>query len=264
MRYGVLSDIHANLAALRAVLSALRSEGVDGYLCCGDLVGYGPQPNETVETLAGARVLCVAGNHDLIATGRLADDRCVPLARTSLRWTQDVLAPDVRAFLEGLPQVREVAGLVLAHGSLDDPQEYVERAEQADRQIGLLAAGYPSASLLLLGHTHRPWLWSRGEELEPAGPVTAPLPDEASLINPGSVGQSVSRVPLARFVVLDLDRREASFHAVPYDHTACRRALREQGLDPRSCHPYRSVFRSWASRVKHLALRAAGAVPVER
>ena len=88
MRYGVLADIHGNLHALRAALGALGREGVDRYLIAGDLVGYGPNPNECVELVAGLDAVCVAGNHDLIALDRLSDERCPELARQSLRWTR--------------------------------------------------------------------------------------------------------------------------------------------------------------------------------
>lgn len=262
MRYGVLSDIHANLPALRAALASLRAAGVDGYLCCGDLVGYGPEPNEAVEIVAGLGAVCVAGNHDLIALGQLSDERCVPLARASLRWTQGVLRADTRQFLAALPRTAEIGDLVLAHGSLADPEEYVERPEQAERQLEQLAAEYPGAAVLLLGHTHRPWIWSRVRSVEPAGPVEAPLPGSPCLLNPGSVGKTIGCAPLARCLILDLERREVSFHAVPYDHTACRRALLQQGLDPRSCYFRPSIIRSWGSRLKRLALRTAGAAGV--
>src|SRR2546427_11361968 len=132
MRYGVLADIHGNLYALRAGLEELRRRGVDRWLVAGDLVGYGPNPNECVELVAGLDAICVAGNHDLIALGRLSDERCIPLAQTSLRWTRGVLGNDARAFLAGLPERASVpGGVTLAHGSLDNPQDYTVTPRQA-------------------------------------------------------------------------------------------------------------------------------------
>ena len=96
MRFAILSDIHGNLPALEAALELFARAGVDRYLCAGDLVGYGPFPNECVERIAELGAVCVAGNHDLIALGRLSDDRCIPLARNSLRWTREVLTPATR------------------------------------------------------------------------------------------------------------------------------------------------------------------------
>ena len=121
MRYGVIADVHGNLDALRAVLRAIDREGVDRHLVAGDLVGYGPYPNECVAAVAELSAICVAGNHDLIALGALSDERCIELARRSLTWTRRVLGADERAFLAALPRVDTAPGGVrMAHGSLDE------------------------------------------------------------------------------------------------------------------------------------------------
>ena len=162
MRYAVLADIHANLHALSAVLDKLSGERLDGYLCAGDLVGYGPQPNECVELIAELGATCVAGNHDLIAIGRLGNERCSTLARTSLEWTSGTLQPAARRFLAGLPlRAHAAGGVVLSHGSLEDPQEYVTRTTQVRAQLHHLNREHPSARLLVLGHTHIPGAWDR-------------------------------------------------------------------------------------------------------
>src|SRR5688572_30513028 len=103
MRLGVIADIHGNLHALEAAFATLNREGVDGYVCLGDLVGYGAFPNECVERVAETGAVCVAGNHDLIALGRLPDDQCIPLARHSLEWTSRQLTPASRDYLSRLP-----------------------------------------------------------------------------------------------------------------------------------------------------------------
>src|SRR6059036_2321500 len=110
MRYAVLSDIHGNLAELEAALAYFRRVGVDGYLCAGDLVGYGPEPNECVTAVASLDAVCVAGNHDLIALGELSKERCIPLARRSLEWTRKALRGDVREYLAGLPRRARAEG----------------------------------------------------------------------------------------------------------------------------------------------------------
>src|SRR3954451_22574338 len=91
MRFAVIADVHANRHALDAALAFLADQDVEVYLCAGDLVGYGPFPNECVRRVRDLPGVCVAGNHDLIALGRLSDERCVPLARASLRWTRAAL-----------------------------------------------------------------------------------------------------------------------------------------------------------------------------
>lgn len=236
VRYGVLADIHANLHALRVALSTLERHGVDRYVCAGDLVGYGPSPNECVELVAGLDCVCVAGNHDLIALERLSVERCIPLAQDSLRWTRRVLGDDARAFLAALPDRAATAdGVVVAHGSLRDPEEYTTRARQAREQLARVADELPGARVLVLGHTHRPWAYARAAGSLPTRHTLA-LPDEVIHANPGSVGQSRELRARARCLLLDLDDSSATFLAPSYDVGACRAALRGSGLPERSCH----------------------------
>lgn len=256
MRLGLISDIHANLHALEAVLDALRKERVEQYLCAGDLVGYGPLPNECVERVAGLDSLTVAGNHDLIALGTLPGERCIPLAQRSLAWTREVLREETRRYLGALPLAAEMEGVVLAHGSLDDPEEYIREPSQVVRQLGRMEARYPDAGVLVLGHTHRARAHSGdGAELPRDG--TVPIgAGGARLLNPGSVGQSRERSAVARYAVLDLESRTARLHAVPYDVQACREALRRAGLSPHSCHLAPSRFRIGLSAARSLFLPA--------
>lgn len=237
MRYGVIADVHGNLDALRPVLRAIDCENVDGYLVAGDLVGYGPHPNECVAAVAELAATCVAGNHDLIALGILSDDRCIELARHSLRWTRQILGADERAFLAALPRVATAPGGVrVAHGALDDPQEYTTAAGQALAQLAQLDRLDDGDRALVLGHTHRTLAYTRSAGRLPTRGATALPPGEAVLLNPGAVGQSRELRVRARFAVLDLDARQARFFAIPYDVGACRSALRRVGLSPRSCH----------------------------
>lgn len=239
MRYGLVADVHGNLHALRATLLVLESQSVDAVVFAGDLVGYGPFPNECVELIAGLNAIGVAGNHDLIALGRLPDERCIPLARQSLSWTRSVLVEESRHFLSTLPLVTEAAGgVMVAHGSLDDPQEYTVTAERAVQQLDQLPLDSSTAEILVLGHTHRPWCYGRaGGAMKVVAGSPIPLPPgQRYLLNPGSVGQSREFRNHARFAVLDLDERLVEFHRVAYDFSACRRALRRQGLPRHSCH----------------------------
>jgi predicted phosphodiesterase len=238
MRYGVISDVHANLHALDAALDFLSSQDVDRYLCAGDLVGYGPLPNECVRRVRDLGGPCVAGNHDLIVLDRLSDERCIPLARASLRWTRTVLDQQARAFLESLPLRETTPEVALSHGSLLDPQAYVVTEAQARASLNDVGRVAPGASIVILGHTHRPLavgLWSGVLLHGPTGSVSLP-PGEAVVLNPGAVGQSRSADPRARVMVLDTATRVAAFHAVSYDVEDCRRALAERGLPPTSCH----------------------------
>lgn len=248
MRYAVLSDVHANLPALRAVLDAVPRHTVDGYLVTGDLVGYGAHPNECVELLASYDALCVAGNHDLIAVGSLPDARAGGLARETLAWTRSVLTEASRGYLSGLPNVREVGPILLAHGSPDDPQEYVTEPRRA-RELLDATPG----RLLLLGHTHHAWAVGRraGTVLRRRTRSVRIDPDDRYLLNAGSVGQSRDRSLAARFAVLDLTAGTVAFRAVAYDVAACRTALIGAGL-PATTY---QLLPTWAERREELVDR---------
>jgi putative phosphoesterase len=258
MRLGLISDIHANLHALDAAIAALRREGVDRFVCAGDLVGYGPFPNECVERVASLDAVTVAGNHDLIALGRLSDDRCIPLARNSLRWTRDALRDDARRYLAALPlRIQIGSETVMAHGSLDDPQEYVSQPSQAVAQLEQLSAEFPGARLLILGHTHRPRAHTANGMLLDLRTPTSLAEGSLALINPGSVGQARERAALARFALLDLEIGQATFMSAAYDTAACRTALRRLGLPAGSCHLAPSLMASGVGRARQLGGRIA-------
>ena len=238
MRLALLADVHANLHALEAALARLADEGVEAYVCAGDLVGYGPAPNECVARVTALPGVCVAGNHDLIALGQLTTDRCIPLARDSLMWTRTRLSPASRDALEQLPLRSHVASVTVAHGSLTDPQEYVRSPARAGEQLDELSVRAPEAEILVLGHTHVALAVAerRGDLLRSrAGRVALPE-GERYLLNPGSVGQSRERRPGARVALLDLALREASFLEIPYDTRGNRAALRRAGRPSWSSH----------------------------
>jgi putative phosphoesterase len=211
VRYGLLADVHGNLPALEAVLEALDAEGVERCMCAGDIVGYGPQPDECIDALRERETLCVAGNHELILVGRLPEEGIHEWARTTLRWTRGRLSADNRAWIEGLPLRAGAGAIAMAHGSLDDARTYVRTEEHAREQLAALGA----ERVLVLGHTHVPLLVPDGGRL---------------LVNPGAVGQSRERRILASAAVLDSDDMSVRFVTVPYDVQATARALAREGL----------------------------------
>jgi predicted phosphodiesterase len=234
LRYGVLADIHGNLHALRAAIARLRKEGVDAWLCAGDLIGYGPHPNECVEIVAEFGATCVAGNHELLISGRLDERAAGRLARETIGWTRAVLHDDCRAYLAALPLVATAPGVVIAHGSLTSAEDYVRRDVEAAAQLCLLARDHPYARALVLGHTHEPWVHGEraGTVARRPGAAVALARGERYLLNPGAVGQSRERVrtPHALCLTLDLDPARVRLIAERYDVRACRAALRRHGL----------------------------------
>jgi predicted phosphodiesterase len=257
-RYGVISDIHGNLHALEAVLTALGRAGVDRFICSGDTVGYGPFPNECVRRVAALPGIVVAGNHDLMAIGRLPTAGLPEFVRVTQEWTRAALAPDARRMLEQLPSVLELDSIVVTHAALGSATDYIRTEEQAKAQLMVLRAGWPGAEILILGHTHRQLLFAeRGGTIR--GRASRPVDDGRYLINPGSVGQSrqFELAPQARYAVLDLAERRVEFHAIDYDRRAARRSLRERNLPFASIH-LRPALRPAARRaVSAIVARAA-------
>jgi len=212
-----------------------------------ELVGAGGEPVDLWRTLASHGVADLPPNliddeartlETTLALGRLPLERSGRLARETTPWTRAVLRDDSRAYLAGLPLTLRLGDLVMAHGSLTDPERYVTRPAEAREELLALERMAAGVRVLVLGHTHRPWLYheSAGTLPSPTGRTTALPPAGRLLVNPGSVGQSRQRerVPHARFLLLDLDRGEIRPFAEPYDVDAARAALRAAGL-PRSC-----------------------------
>ncbi|MGH2996027.1 MAG: metallophosphoesterase family protein [Gaiellaceae bacterium] len=230
MRVAVISDIHGNLHALEAVLAAIDGEAPDAVWCLGDLVGYGPRPNECCTLVAARASLCLIGNHDLGVLGRIDLDEFSPDASAVARWTQTQLTDSARTYLEGLEPTAAEQGAELFHGSPRDPVwEYVLSAEAAYEAMRLT-----SAPLVLVGHSHIALALTLANDelgggLAPEG-TQLDLTEGRWLLNPGSVGQPRDGDPRAAYLWLDLDRRFAAFRRVPYPVQTTQAEMREQGL----------------------------------
>ena len=235
MRVAVLSDIHANLPALQAVLAAVGP--VDAIWHLGDAVGYGPQPNEVVERLTREGAVGVRGNHDSAATGLIDADWFNEDARVAVEWTARVLTPASRAALLALPERRTQGAFTLVHGSPRDPiWEYIASTEVARAGLEALGTRYG-----LFGHTHDPRVFrAQGRTVETLGPsdhAELQLDERPVLLNPGSVGQPRDGDPRASALVLDLAAHRATWHRVAYDIAEVQARMREVGL------PRRLVYR---------------------
>jgi diadenosine tetraphosphatase ApaH/serine/threonine PP2A family protein phosphatase len=217
MRAAVISDVHSNLAALEAVLAAIDEDAPDELWCLGDLVGYGPRPNECTQLVQERAKVCLCGNHDLAVCGTLDLWEFSGDAGTAARWTRTVLTDEALAFLNSLEPAAKVEDVALFHGSARDPVwEYVLSGEAA--LTTLLLTQEP---LVLVGHSHVALeIRLLRDQLDGglAGDGTE-LKLEASrcLLNPGSVGQPRDGDPRAAYLLLDLEARTASFRRVEYD-----------------------------------------------
>jgi predicted phosphodiesterase len=243
VRIAIVSDIHANLAALEAVLSHAEQRGaLDGVWVLGDTVGYGPQPGACIARLRQLGAFAVAGNHDRAATGMMSTDDFNPLAAEAALWTRERLTEEEAAYLDGLPEVAQApagagandSDFTLVHGSLRWPLwEYIYSHEAAAAHLRLQRTPFS-----LFGHTHVPALIVEGGP-HPEGCDLRPLPDGAvveldrgvkTAANPGGVGQPRDGDPRTAYAVYDSQAATISAHRLEYDIEQTQRLMEAAGL----------------------------------
>jgi len=222
MRLLVLSDLHANLTALEASLSAAEGKW-DRVVCLGDVVGYGPDPNEVTSIIRGLGATTIRGNHDKAVAGLMPTDDFNPVAKMAVHWTRAQLKPENLQWIALLPQgPYEAEGVVLVHGAFQDEDEYVFTPSQALE--GLLDSSLP---VTFYGHTHHQGGFSYMDpqldvlQLHPRQSETLTAlriePNKRYLLNPGSIGQPRDGDPRAGFAIADLSAGMVEFWRVPYD-----------------------------------------------
>jgi diadenosine tetraphosphatase ApaH/serine/threonine PP2A family protein phosphatase len=211
----LLADVHANLRALDAVLQdAGLGGGFDSVWVLGDVVGYGPEPDECVARLREYPLVCVAGNHDLGAAGSIDLRTFNPDAAAACLWSRRRLSASSLLFLRELPLELRVPPFLLVHGSPRDPVwEYVTSSEDAVR-----AGSFCVETHCLAGHTHLPRVLDMvADSVPPRIPEAGVGLAGRLFINPGAVGQPRDGDPRAAYAVLDGDAGVVSFHRVAYD-----------------------------------------------
>ena len=232
MRVAIVSDIHSNLAAFRAVLDHATAAGrVDAVWCLWDIVGYGPQPNECIALLRAHDHLTVAGNHDLAACGRMGVEDFNEAAASAALWTAGQLLDEALRYLRDLPPVVTDGDFTMVHGSLRWPEwEYLLTSEQAQAHFELQTTPYG-----LVGHSHLPFVFREQPEtppvLTPAGDgARVELTTERLIINAGSVGQPRDGDPRAGYALYDSEGQSVTHHRVDYDIAATQQAMEAAGL----------------------------------
>jgi predicted phosphodiesterase len=223
--YGVVADIHGNCEALAVVLEALARRGVERLLCLGDLVGYNADPDECVAMIRNRGALAIAGNHDLIALGRLDLRRSSNKAAYALRHTRRGVSRDTRAYLATLAPHRVLEGdIVLVHGGVRDVQQYMVSPRLIQENAALLREDFPGARLCFFGHSHEQKIYRvRGEEVEELPYQSCSVLEREALhfVNPGSVDASRKRADkLAECAILDTGAMTLEFLRMPYDAAA--------------------------------------------
>lgn len=229
MRYAILSDIHGNLEALRAVLDDCRARA-DGLLCLGDTVGYGADPLACVELVAEHAQVIVGGNHEYGVAGRLDLGWFNRYARAAAEWTRERLDDDHRAYLAALPLVGDLGDATLVHASPAQPDEWEYLVTAED---GFAAFAHFATRWCFVGHSHTPGAWSLGSAGPEHHPGAVELRAERGrryIVNVGSVGQPRDRDPRAAYAVWDVDAGAVEIRRVAYDVPAARRKIAEAGL----------------------------------
>jgi len=230
MKVLVMSDIHGNRTALEAVLQA--SGSVDAVWCLGDIIGYGPDPNDCVSIIREIpNLTCLRGNHDSAVIGLTERIKFNHSAQKVLEWTDDQLNPVHRQYLLDLPDHVEIDDVTLAHGSPRDPTwEYIMDVYTATANFD-----YFTTSYCFIGHSHLPVLYylKNGKDLANVtfvypGDITK-LPEKC-IVNPGSVGQPRDHDPRAAFTIFDTEKKTWAQHRVNYDIVEVQERMSQAGL----------------------------------
>lgn len=233
MRVLVITDIHANLTALETVLG--EAGKVDAVWCLGDLVGYGPDPNECVEKIRHLpNLTCIIGNHDAAALRMIDVDTFNPEARNALLWTRNALTESNKVFLGSLPERVIWENVTLTHGSPRQPiWEYILDIRTATQNFDFF-----STHLCFIGHTHLPVIYSLSSSNHHAR-LTIPEPNQKitlsdrAIVNPGSLGQPRDRDPRAAYAIFDSELMLWDYRRIPYDILAVQDRMKKAGLPER-------------------------------
>lgn len=248
-RYAFISDIHGNLHALEAVLDAISRADVDGIICLGDIVGYGPDPAACIERVCEAVTFCVLGNHDRAVFDDEEANRFNLNARLAIEYTRDQLSEDQIEHLKALPEFEILEDVSVCHASPvnDGSSGYIH-----DQSIAARAYGGFTNACLFVGHTHVPIAFGTPDigyvkvesadvrvALLPPGLPLRLAPSYRYILNPGSVGQPRDGNPDASFGVLDTDRHSFTIHRCSYDIDRTYQAILDAGLPDFLAHRLR-------------------------
>ncbi len=233
MKIMVFSDIHSNMTAFEAVLAYAGK--VDAYWCLGDIVGYGPDPNECIRMMRDLpNLLCVRGNHDAATLGELNQQAFNQEASLAITWTKRHLNAEGLEYLLSLPEKLVVNDATLVHGSPRNPVwDYV-----MDYMTALRMFPFFETKICMLGHTHVPAIWSEKEA--PKAPVMEYQKkkiETKTILNPGSVGQPRDNDPRASFAIFDTVQSTWELRRVSYDIESVQARIKKSGL------PWRHAMR---------------------
>jgi diadenosine tetraphosphatase ApaH/serine/threonine PP2A family protein phosphatase len=231
MRTAILTDVHANLEALTACIAAAKRTGVDRFVCLGDTVGYGANPNEACDLVRGTCEFTVLGNHDAAVAGRMDYSYYYAAAREVLDWTAAKLTPENLAWLRTLPYTRQEGEILYGHGSPRDPAafEYVFALEQAEDLVLRTPGELPH--VIFIGHSHLQRAFQLGTDVVDVWQERLQIdPGRKYLCSIGSCGQPRDYDPRACYGIWDDEANLVEFHREAYDAETTSRKILEAGL----------------------------------
>jgi predicted phosphodiesterase len=231
MRYGIFSDVHANLQAFRSVEKAYRQDRIDQYLCAGDVVGYGADPRESIKLLQALSCAAVAGNHDWASADLFSLNFFNPLAARAIIWTKTQLDPQEKDFLKNLKTKLKLGGFMLVHGTLDCPEKfhYMINSQCALRTFKAMG----DTKICFVGHSHivGTFIMDSMGSLEYTRDYSIDIKGGFKyIINVGSVGQPRDGNPYAAYCIYDSDSRKVFIKRVEYDFMLARKKIIDAGL----------------------------------
>lgn len=229
MKIAIISDIHANLVALEAVLADIESQKPDQIVCLGDVVGYGPRPNECVDLVREKTDVCLLGNHDAVAIGKDSVETFNPYAREAVLWTQGVLSEASRNFLVDLPLFYNGRDYTYVHGSPDKPDawNYITNIGTAQDQFSSF-----DTQVCFVGHTHVAAVFTESRTIQLKKPDEKLIFDkyERYIVNVGAVGQPRDYDPRASYGIVNTEENYFYFRRNEYDIEETQSQMTEAGL----------------------------------
>jgi diadenosine tetraphosphatase ApaH/serine/threonine PP2A family protein phosphatase len=231
MRYAILGDIHSNLVAFKAVLQDIENKGgFDKIWCLGDVIGYGPEPHACIELLKQFDHICVPGNHDWAAIGRIDTKDFNEDAAFANQWTAEQLTEEDKDYLKSLQLSIIEDNFTLAHGSPREPiWEYLLSTRAAKENLEFF-----NTTFCLVGHSHIPLVFEHFDDRvtlrQLRDKATIELGENRLIINPGSVGQPRDHDPRASYAIYDSKARIIYHHRIAYEITATQDKMLEEKL----------------------------------
>lgn len=231
MLYAIISDIHANETALKSVIDDAVSKGVEMFICLGDVVGYGPAPEETATLVRETCAVTLAGNHDDAVSGRMDADRFIDLAHDAVERHRESLSAANLEWLKNLPYVCSDENFTAVHGDFTEPSafNYIDSADAAKENFA-----FTDSQLLFCGHTHEPGVFLVGGSgnVYKIDPTDFMLEEgKRFIVNPGSVGYPREKDGkcVSTYVIYDSDERAVTFHELPFQVSS----VMQRGTNPK-------------------------------